>query len=265
MTSQTASPEGQTSDEPNPSPEAMMQALIDGPAPADGASPEATSDAAPSQPVPIPVPEAPAVPPAETPAPPSAEILEAQRQLAESNERIAAFERQFVEQEQRQSVADQQAQVAKLQQDAVTFQAQLENQDGLTPQKAQEWAQERANYEYRIFTAERESVAKVQAAQALSQKHGVSTEALMAMNNPAAMQIEAQRLSDNKKSDARIDALEKRIADTLAPIQNFAGAGASAPPLANDAARIARMGDRENPEPITDDSIKWFKDYIAQG
>lgn len=265
----TSLPEGQPQDEPNPSPEAMMQALIDGPANADGASPEATSDAAPSQPVPIPVPEAPTAPseqaPAETPPPPSAEILEAQRQLAERDEQIAAFQRQAAEQKQRQTVADQQARVAEIQQNAAQYKGELETTDGLTPELANRIAQERANHQYQILQMQQESGAKVEAAQAIATQYGISPEALMAMDSPGAMQSEAKRLSETGALRKEMADMRAEMARTLAPIQTFAGNSGATPATPDDATRIARMGDRENPEAITDDSIKWFKDYIAQG
>lgn len=173
-------------------------------APAPTTEPSSTTQAAPDLGVPAPdaIPEG-STPPAEVPAPPlspdAVALLEKQAQidaLTQSGEQTKALLQQY-QIEQRKAQVDQ---------TTTQFAQQLVN-DGVTPERANQYAQFLANTQAQGQEAAQEAAAKSQTVRQFATQYGVPEDILVIHESPQAMQVAAQQAQ-------KIMALEKQISET---------------------------------------------------
>jgi len=162
-------------------------------------------------------PEVPAEAPVETPTEPllphidpriQQELDTLRQQTAQANAQLAQREAQAREQE---DFASFQASTAKLQKE-------LEEQDGLTPERALAISQRQLGAAWRAYQAERQAAARdaerearIQVAIRMAEQHKVPVMELLRHTTLPAMQAAAQQLTTQSAQDARIRELEAQV------------------------------------------------------
>ena len=204
----------------------------------------------------IPVEEAPTAEVEEPAPPPAAEAVvsepapaipppidpRVQQELDTLRQQAANDRAQLV---QRETQAHEQEDLANFQTSVAQLQKELEEQDGLTPERAAALAQRELGAVWRAYQAEKqanarigEAEAKVQVALILAEQHKVPVTELLRHNTPQAMQQAAQGITAQSAQAARITELEAQVAKLTksgVPAQTFAqgvteGSGQSVTP-----------------------------------
>ena len=194
------------------------------------------------------------VPPADIPVPPlSPDAIALKDAQAQIDALTEAGQRSSTLLEQYQATQRQ----ADLSQTTDKLSQQLVN-DGLTPERASQYAQFLANAQIQGQDAARESSAKTETARKFAVQYGVTPESLMTHGTPEAMQAAAVQ-------GAEIIGLKKQMAEMRQgqlPAQVFDnGHGASA--LMTEAQRKAASG-RGEYTATPEEKEKWLKDALAK-
>ncbi len=235
---------------PPPSQGDMLAVLAADAPPSAPTEPETSQTSPEPQPSPTETPESP--PAAVPPAPPDPEL----ERLRQSN---VEYERIIAEQQQANAAAMRQQQQAQLQQQAQQYQQELQDEDGISPERAAKIATRDALLRQQLYNSQVEYQAKASTAQHYATQYGVPAESLMAMTSPDAMESEAKRQTQTNALQKQIDDLRAKVGQTIAPVQHFDGGSGASPALNNDANFIAAMGNHENPLPLNEEFIKRFK------
>lgn len=160
-----------------------------------------------------PVPSAPPTPlaPPTPPAPPIADVRVQQEwdTLRQERARLA----------QQEAVAREKDDWATLQTAQSQLARELEEQEGLTPERAAVMAQRQLGAIWQAYQVQRQAQANVSASQAkmlvaeyIGRQYSLPVSALLQYNSPEAMQAAAQQLTEQGKTEARVAALERENA-----------------------------------------------------
>jgi len=208
----------------------------------DSTTPEAGEPTAPVAEVP-----APPVVPTPTPAPIDPRI---QQELAALRQQVSQDRAQLAQRETQ--VQEQENQ--RIFETAVTqLQKELEEQDGMSPERAQIRAQREIGAAWQAYQAERnaqiritDANAKIEVATIIAEQHKVPVRTLLQYNTPQAMQEAAERVTTQNTQAAEIAELKAQIAKLTrgsVPAQQYAlaaGAMAGNPTLEALAAKDTR-------------------------